>query len=340
MGICILGMGDCNTSITNTTNTVNNTLSENIKQTMMSMTSNMSVFAKASQSYQMGTINAVGCSLDFGPINQDMQVTTDFKQMTKVITKDKYDQAMTSAIDSAVKSNSDVTSGFMSNGANVNNTTNNYNTNINKVLNSFSYSSFQSLVQQMDQSQNVGFSGMNLVCTEKTPINPTCGAHICMGGITQNMVVTLIASQIADTMTSTIMDLAIEGATKASQDNSTTVTSTGMFQDLGNAISGIVGSIGSAIGTMFSIPIIITGLILVAIVVMVLAWKYFSGSSSEKIPVDQNINQGMIVDQNVSMEMPVEQNMDMPVEQNMDMNEVPPAYDAPLPYEVAELSIN
>jgi len=280
-GICVLGMGDCSPDIKNITNTVNNTLNENIKQTMMTMTSNTSVFSKSRQSYNMGQINAIGCSINTGPISQDMQVSTNFSQMSKVVTKRSYDQEMRSAIDTAVKSDTEATTGFMSAGANVTNTTNNYNTNINKVLDSFDYSSFQSLLQEMDQAQEVGYAGFNMICTPTTKVDPSCGANLCVGGVTQNMVISLIASQIADTMTDTIEKIVIEGKTKVVADNKSKVVATGMFQDLGTAIGGIFSSFTGLIGmTLFGPILAIIGFIIV-IVIAVVVYRWATGSTAD-----------------------------------------------------------
>jgi len=281
MGVCILGMGDCNPKIKNITNTVNKTLNENIKQTMMSMTSNTSVFSKSRQSFNMGQINAIGCSINTGAISQDMQVSTDFKQMSKVITKRSYDQNMKAAIDTAVKSDTSATTGFMSSGADVTNTTNNYNSNVNKVLDSFNYSSFQSLVQEMDQAQEVGYAGFNMICTPSTKVDPACGANLCVGGVTQNMVVSLIASQIADSMTDTIEKVIVDGAAKVAADNKTKVVATGMFQDLGTAIGGMFSGMASMLGmAMFGPIIMIIGFILV-IVIAVVAYRWATGSTPD-----------------------------------------------------------
>lgn len=279
-GVCILGMGDCTPNITNVVNNVTNTLNENIKQTMMSLTSNTSVFGKATQNYQVGNITGNGCSMNFGPISQSMQVSTNFSQMSKIIDEQTYNQTMASAIDNAVKSDTKATTGFMSAGANVTNTTNNYNNNINKVLNSYNYSSFQSLMLQMQESQNVGYGNINMTCTPTTPVDPVCGAHLCMGGVTQNMVVSLIASQITDSMSKTIDNILQQSQTTSKADSKTEVTSTGFFQDLGTGLTGVIGAAGSAIGMMFSIPIMIGLGLLILLVVVVLVIKYAMGGSS------------------------------------------------------------
>lgn len=283
-GVCILGMGDCTPDIKNIVKNITNTLNENIKQTMLSLTSNTTVFGKATQNYQIGNIITNGCSLNFAPINQNMQVSTNFSQMTKVITEQTYNQSMSSAIDNAVKSNTSATTGFMSAGANVTNTNENYNTNINKVLNSFNYSSFQSLMQQMEASQNVGFGNIIMNCPTGMAVDPTCGAHLCMGGVTQNMIISMIASQITDNMSKTIETILQESQTKSQTDNVTDVKATGLIQDLGGAISGIVGSVGSAVGTIFSIPIMIGLGLIILLVVLVLVLRYLGGNNDSNIP--------------------------------------------------------
>jgi uncharacterized membrane protein len=278
-----MGMGDCSPDIKNITNTVNNTLNENIKQTMMSVTSNTSIFSKSRQSYNMGQINAIGCSINTGPISQDMQVSTNFQQMSKVVTKRSYDQDMKAAIDTAVKSDTEATTGFMSAGANVTNTTNNYNSNINKVLDSFNYSSFQSLMQEMDQAQEVGYAGFNMICTPTTKVDPSCGANLCVGGVTQHMVISLIASQIADTMTETVEKIVMDGRAKVISDNKTKVVATGMFQDFGTAIGGIFTGMASFMGmAMFGPIFMILGFILV-IVIGIAVFRWATGSKAADV---------------------------------------------------------
>jgi hypothetical protein len=281
-GICVLGMGDCAPDIKNIVTNVSNVLNENIHQTMMNLTSNTSVFKQASQSFEMGDIVGNGCSVKFDPISQNMQVSTNFSQMTKVITEEKYNANMATAIDNAVKSNTEATTGFMSSGSNVTNETTNYHNNISKVLKSFNFNSFQSLMQKMDASQKIRYGNLHFSCTPETKIDPACGAQICMGGQTQHMVLTMIASQITDTMSKTIEDIIQTAQTKSKAESTTTVKATGMLQDLGTALSGIISSAGYAIGMMFSVPLMIGLGMIILLVVAVIAIKYAMGSSDDQ----------------------------------------------------------
>jgi len=175
-------------SVANITNTVTNTLNENIKKTMINVTNSMTASVNNTQIVKGTTIIASGCSIKTGTVSQDMQVNVSFSQIAKGMDENTYNQQMLSAIDAAIKSDSNVKSGFMSSGGNVNNTTNTYNTNINRVLQETNYNYFTSLAANMDNKQIQNGDTLIVSCTKDTPTDPACGAQVCTGARTQHMV--------------------------------------------------------------------------------------------------------------------------------------------------------
>lgn len=287
-GVCILGMGDCTPDIKNIVKNVNTSLSENIKSTMMNLTSNTAVLISAKQNYAIGDIISDGCTFDIGPSTQTMQVSINSSQVTKVMTEEDYNQKMTTAVASAVSNDSSAKNGFMSSGANITNTTENFTTNVNRVVRSFNYSAFQSLMASLDSSQSRTSRGFTVKCYPDTPINPKCGAHYCIGEVNQDMVVNMITSQITDTMTKEIQKILTENQQNLTNKNISKTESTGFFQDLGGALGNLIGA-----GMMgIFAPVLIVIAIVIAIGIAVFAYRYFTaapaGQATTGVPMDPN----------------------------------------------------
>jgi hypothetical protein len=130
-----------------------------------------------------------------------------------------------------------------------------------------------------------------MVCTPQTKIDPACGANLCVGAVTQNAVISLISSQIANTMSAEIQKILQQSSGKSSTDNTSTVTATGPISELG----GFFSSIASAIGLTLFGPIIAIVLFIIVIVVGVIIARQMGwlGSTAPEaaaqgVPVEQS----------------------------------------------------
>jgi len=266
-------------SVNNISNTVTNTLNENIKRTMVNVTSGMTASAINSQIVKGTTIIASGCSVKTGPVSQDMQVNLSFSQIAKGMDENTYNQQMKSAIEAAVKSDSTTQSAFMGTGGNVSNTTNTFNNNINRVLQETNYNYFTSLAANMDNQQIQNGDTLIVSCTKDTPTDPACGAQVCTGARTQNMVASMIASQLTEHMAKSIQAI-VQGTTTGVQiDNKSSASATGPISELGSLFGNLLGL--GALG-IFA-PLLIVLVLIVALSLGVWAYRRFTATPDAEV---------------------------------------------------------
>lgn len=273
-------------SVTNITNTVTNTLNENIKRTMVNVTSSMTSSAINTQTIKGTTIIASGCSVKTGPVSQDMQVNLSFSQIARGMDENTYNQQMFSAVDAAVKSDSKVKAEFASTGGNVSNTTNTYNNNINRVVQETNYNYFTSLAANMDNQQIQNGDTLIVSCNKDTPVDPACGAQVCTGARTQNMVATLIAKQLTEHMAKSIQGILQKSATGAVVDNTSTAEAVGPISAMGSFIGNLVGA--GLLG-IFA-PLLIVLVIIVALSLGVWAYRRFTATPESQASNPQDMS--------------------------------------------------
>lgn len=178
------------------------------------------IYVVADQDVSIGNIDAPTCSVSIGPISQNMQVTINSNRISQ-ITQNEYDQKMLNAVDTAFKSNTNIKKSVELSGPNG---TLNYTKNVDTIAKSFNFAAFQSLLLDIATAQRVKMGNFYIKCYPDTPINPKCGAQVCIGGITQETIIDIVTTQIVKRMTDELKKI-IGNAPNTTQTQSPTTVS-------------------------------------------------------------------------------------------------------------------
>lgn len=248
-GICIAGMGDCGTKITQVTQNFNTTVSENIKNTMINKNTTNNFMAGTSQNFQIKGLSCGG-DLNISNIQQKAVISIDFSALDESVDKTTFDTMMKAAVQSAVERNNDIKQEFLSTGSEVNQTTTNISTNINRVVSNDVYNDFKANLIKMKANQDIGIIDVAAV--------GTCNINDIKQDIQLDLVVKTIASKLTENFAKLVQD----NQTSLKDVSKTKVESTGMFGDLGRALSGVIDSFT---GPFRWIAILIGGAVIISV---------------------------------------------------------------------------
>lgn len=261
-GPCIFGQGYCSPNINNVTQTFNKNLNETINQNLMQYATSVNAVMTVNQDSSVTGVQVVNCT---GPVSitsgsNTAKVTFDFSRIANTMNEIKYNNLMTNAVSSALDATNKATNGALSagNAANVLNLNQTANETISRLVNSYSLSDFNNLMAQMTVNQkstisNVVIDGGGGSCTVASGNN---AAEL-------TFTASVISNAVSTSLAKMIQEANVASTTKA--DNS--VTSTGLIQDLGNAISSIFTSIGDIFTGPFKYIILIIGLFILVSVI-------------------------------------------------------------------------
>ena len=292
MGICIFGQGDCSDKINVASNTFNMTLNENIKQTMITTSDNTGAKLAGEQVIDIGNIKGVGCRVIIGPITQKMVFKYSFSKMSERMSKSQFESQMKEDVKKTINANTDIKREFLgSAGQDVTVQESTMNNNINRIVNSFTYSDFQSLCVDMDTKQRVGLAGIEMDCTPFILAGHPELAEIRIESISQDIFLDVLVKKIAKNMTEEFVKLAQDNQRNTDVGVTAKTTATGPISEVGGAIATAATGIGTGIGTAatgvgkgvgytFLIPILAIVGVILFIVLIAVAAKFAMGRSA------------------------------------------------------------
>jgi hypothetical protein len=194
-------------------------------------------------------------------LSQKAVYTVNTDVLSSIVTKDKLQNLLTTAVAQGNKAVQDANSGFMSGSASTTNIVKSITQNIQSITNQYTYSDFQSDLSNIKANQLVNIKGL------------VAAGDCKISDISQDMVLKNLAKNISNRLTERVADISNQLSSSQYNDVNQSATATGPLQDIGAMFSGPAKWIVLAI--------------LVFILLIIVAWKFFgsgAGNSSTVLP--------------------------------------------------------
>lgn len=259
--LCILGMGDCGSKTT--IKEFNETVNENLTQTMISKVRQTSGSATGTQQIKFQRINCT--NVNIGDISQKMVIKYDFSRILQTTDATQLRNIIKSAVEQGANASTKTKSEFMSGGAGSQSNVEIMNKNITRVTDSYTFNDFTNDINQAIASQQVGFSEIS-------------GTNCNFGNISQEIYLEMLIKQMSDQVTQRFGELVAENEARQKTQATSESEATGIFTGIG----GMIESVGTMVGNIFSTPIYLMIGIILFVVMIGMVIKLFSGSSGDE----------------------------------------------------------
>lgn len=246
--LCVLGIGDCATTNEKTTELFNQQVTENIRNTLINISSTNSGVMSAAQTI---SIRGVKCGQDFN-LNNVSQVfisKVNFANLSEVMTEEKLSSMLKSAITQATETDQNINKAFMSGASSNTDATVIKNINIQKFVSNYTLNDFRANIASVEAAQLSEIVGIE------------AGRDCNMNDISQTIEMDIIAKNIGSTMTkhfaNLVNDSSIDQDSKTGQDNK----GGGPLDFLGDLFSGwamfIIAVIAAVLLAVFLGPLVV-----------------------------------------------------------------------------------
>lgn len=264
-------MGSGSSKIDNISRSFNETLTENIKQTMINKSAEFGATMGATQRLSITDLNCD--SINISDISQKIVMKYNFSQIDKMMDSTQLNEMMTNAVQNTLDSETSVKSEFAATGGGVDqdNINESINRNVNRLVNSVDMNYFTAVMADMDANQEFTLARY----TSKRGCN--------FENISQDIAMDVAASQLAEKVTDELVAILRENENLSDIKQKTSVASTGFFGDMGRGIANITQSLFSGIGGIVQTvtqPAIVLGILLI---VAILAWLISRAFTSGKV---------------------------------------------------------
>jgi hypothetical protein len=267
-------MGSGSSKIDNISRSFNETMTENIKQTMINKSAEFGATMGAIQRLSITDIDCAG-DINISEIQQKVVMKYNFSQIDKMMDSTQLNEMMTNAVQNTLDSETSVKSEFAATGGGVDqdNINESINRNVNRLVNSVDMNYFTSVMADMEANQDA-------VLGRFTSRN---GGDCNVNNISQDIAMDVAASQLAEKVTDELVAILRENENLSDIKQKTSVASTGFFGDMGRGIANITQSLFSGIGGIVQTvtqPAIVLGILLI---VAILAWLISRAFTSGKV---------------------------------------------------------
>ena len=273
-GKCVFGQGDCGPKVNNVAQTFNDTLTENIKRTLISKSVSMGAVMAAEQTIDFSGADLTLCdNVRISGINQRAVVNYNFDMLDKAIDESEFRSMVKNNVERTLDQKTDAKNEVLSgdNSGTVNNIEQTYNRAVDRIVDSVDYSDFKSVMAEMRSRQTINFSGVKLA-----------GKNCDISNLNQDVMMEYAAKLIADKVTREFTDIAKENATLSDVKSDSSFAASGLVGDLGRGVAGIAGTVLTGMGNIFSTltqPFILLGIV---IIVAILAYVIYRALMSGK----------------------------------------------------------
>jgi len=275
MGVCILGMGDCGSTSTNTVKetqtTINQTLTNMVNDT--SISSNIQTINIQEANIKAGDI--IGCE---GVANINQDITSDQKVKLNInisSTKNLQDQ-VANALKAKVNNSTTQKQGFLTTAST---SSNNY-TSIDQYINNLVSTNITDSVRQSLDSlvknyQKGKIVVGNIICTGRTgPSN--------IANISQHV----ISTQVVEVLFKAL----VKNDVKHTLDNKSETDVTNKVVQENSGLTGLVAELGKILNSILSTPFLIIGALILVVILLIVIFKFmFTGSSKSSAPVPKAV---------------------------------------------------
>jgi hypothetical protein len=274
-GVCVFGQGDCGPKVNNVSQTFNQSLSENIKNTLVSKSTSIGAVMAAEQIVDFSGADLSRCEeVNISGISQKAVLNYNFSMLETAYDETKFVDMVKNNVEKTLQQKIEAKSEALNGGntGTVNNIQQNYNNTVSRLVNSISYNDFKNIMSEMRTRQKVSFAGMTL------------GGRFCnIQNISQDVMMDMASKLISDKITKEFTQLAKENELKESVTSEGKFMASGVIGDLGRGISAITTSLFTGIGNLvgeFTKPMIMIGIV---IIVAILAYIIYRALMSGKL---------------------------------------------------------
>lgn len=263
-GVCVLGMGDCGSHITQITNNFNTTLNEHIKNQMINKNTTSNFMTGASQNL---TIKGLTCggNINISNIEQKAILSINFNSLDQSVDQNTFNNMMKNAVEATIERNNDIKQEFASAGADINQQTTNISNNISRVVSNDVYNDFKTTIAKMKADQDIGI------------IDVSSTGNCNISNIKQDIQLDMIVKTISDKMTENFNKVIQENKDKLDEKNKNKIESTGFFGDLGRGLAGLVDSFTGP----FKWIAILIGVAIIVSVLGVAVWRIIAAATGK-----------------------------------------------------------
>jgi hypothetical protein len=284
-GVCVFGQGDCGPKVNNVSQSFNKTLSENIKNTLISKSTSIGAQMSSEQIIDFSGTDMTACdSIEFSGITQKAVLQYNFSMIDSAIDQTQFTNLIRENVEKSLDQNVQAKSEAL-NGGNtgvVNNISQTLTNSVNRLVNSINYNDFKNVMSEMRARQRIGFSGMRL------------GGKWCnFKNFSQDVMMELAAKMLSEKISAEFTQIAKENELRENTKSANTFMASGVLGDLGRGITAMTSSLFTGLGNLvgeFTKPMIMIGIV---ILVMIVAWIIYRALRSGKLEGFAKDEQGM-----------------------------------------------
>jgi hypothetical protein len=249
----------CSSSAKKISETLTKNLTENITTSVVNVAKSSGAYIVGKQvlDFSKMRFNCAG-GVKIGGISQKMAASINFSQLLSTVDSNSLRQMLTTAVEKTVNSDLSLKTAFAGSAVNTLDQSKTITDNINKIVAGYTYNDFTTDVQSTDLSQNQSYSGT--IIESSNPFVPCT-----IENISQDIAAETLSKSIVKKMLSRAVDNASTMDLRVSESTTQSAVSTG----IGEAISGIIGSIGGIFAQNMLLFIVILVVIFAAIAAIV-----------------------------------------------------------------------
>lgn len=281
-GVCVFGQGDCGPKVNNVSQSFNQTLTENIKNTLISKSTSIGAVMATDQVIDFSGADMSKCEeVTISGISQKAVLNYNFSMLESSIDESQFVNLVRGSVEKTLDQKTDAKSEAL-NGGNtgvVNNISQTYSNSVDRLVNSINYNDFKNIMSEMRNRQRISFAGMTL------------GGKFCkIENISQDVMMEMAARMLSEKITKEFTQLAKENEVKEATVSQSSFAASGVLGDLGRGISGITNSLFTGLGNLvgeFTKPMIMIGIIILVIIVAYVIYRALMSGKAEGMVKDE-----------------------------------------------------
>lgn len=247
-GFCLAGIiGDCASSNENVTESFNENVTENIRNTLIEISSTNAGVIEGTQTINISDLKCR--TLRISGITQKNISKVNFSNLSDVMTEERLQSMLTSAVKQTAETDQDVNAAFMSGATDNSDATITKNRNINRVVSNYKLSDFRANLAEL--------SGKQLINIANNEVDTDCD----ISNLSQTLELDVLAANIGESLTKSFADVVLDAESeqdsKTSQDNEA--------GGIGDVISAFFSGLSGLLGgwALYLIALIVVVIVLV-----------------------------------------------------------------------------
>lgn len=226
--VCILGIGDCESTNKKTTELFNEVVTNNVRNTLINIASSNTGVISGVQKVKISGIVCHG-NANFGKISQSNISKINFANLSEVMTEDKLTSMLENAVKQAAESDQEIKKGFMSGATTNSDATIIKNKNIQNVVSNYTLNDFRNNITQVSAMQEAEIIN-----------NVFLGDCNFPDGISQTIELDVVAKNIGSALTKAYSQIVTDNSVDQKSKSKQSGDSDGPLDFLGNLFNSYV----------------------------------------------------------------------------------------------------